>query len=158
MSPQLRLSPSDYRKLRRPRADVKVRRKIREAVNAQLWAEVHHLQTFELSLCPSVNALYTNVRGVGRVKTKAYRSWIKCALGELMCQRAKPCATPAKIAIMLPDGLKSDPDGRAKASIDLLIRAGVLPDDNSEFVRSITIDFSPITGMRVSVVPMEDGA
>jgi hypothetical protein len=152
--PQLRLSAAQLRTLRKPRADVRVRRKMKAALNAQLAAEVSGaIQVFELSLAPSVNRLYANVRGKGRVKTKHYRQWIKTALGELVCQRAKPAQTPVSISILLPNMMIGDADGRIKAVADLAVRAGIIPDDRREYVNSVSITFGECENMRVTIAP-----
>jgi hypothetical protein len=51
----------------------------------------------------------------------------------------------------VPDGGKADLDGKAKATIDLLVKSGVLPDDGPKYVRKITLDFGQERLMRVTV-------
>lgn len=109
--------------------------------------------TFDLAVPPSTNAAYTNVPGVGRVKTKAYREWIRGELKVLIAQRAQPVTTPVSIEIFLPLGVRGDASNRIKATEDILVRAGVIPDDDKKYVRSVSVSFheddSPL--MRVVV-------
>jgi Holliday junction resolvase RusA-like endonuclease len=109
------------------------------------------MPTFELDLCPSVNALYRNVRGRGRVKTARYRSWIRGQLKALVAQRARPVVPPVAILIELPDNMRGDPDNRTKAILDLLVAASIIPDDNIGIIKQLFISSTPRTGMSVTV-------
>lgn len=109
------------------------------------------MASYILTAPPGVNALYYNVPGIGRRKTREYTSWIKCALKELMAQRARPVEGCAKISLSFPKS-RHDIDARVKPSLDLLVRAGVLKDDAPKFVSDISVNFhtdSPL--MRVEV-------
>ncbi len=48
---------------------------------------------------PSTNALYANVAGKGRVRTKAYKAWIERAGWEVKIQRAVPVAGRVRMLI-----------------------------------------------------------
>lgn len=66
---------------------------------------------------PSTNSLYANVPGKGRVRTAAYKTWIKTAGWEI---KAQPhCRIPGKfeMSIWLPPGIDLD---NCKAIADLL--------------------------------------
>lgn len=97
--------------------------------------------TFYLDTAPSVNAMYRNVPKIGRVKSSAYVSWVNNALKEMLVQKARPVETPVALTIELPDDMRGDLDGRLKGTIDLLVKAGVIPDDNRRYVRSVTATF-----------------
>lgn len=81
---------------------------------------------------PSTNALYANVPGRGRVKTRVYRRWIDAASWEakvqLMEQRGHvpPLAAKVELKVWLPPGLDID---NIKAIGDLLQRLGVVAND-----------------------------
>jgi len=99
--------------------------------------------TFDLPRPPSVNAMFRNVPGVGRVRASAYRTWFKEASEEMMLQRVgqpvpKP---PVAVSICLPDSNgKSDLGNYEKAIGDCLVSMGVIPDDNDKYVRKITLE------------------
>lgn len=108
---------------------------------------------FDISTPPSVNAMYRNLYGKGRVKTARYKSWVAVALKELMAQHIRAVMPPVAIGILLPEKTRGDADGRAKPLIDLVVRANIIPDDSRQYVRSITIGFHDAPLTRVSVEP-----
>ncbi len=105
---------------------------------------------FVLAVPPSANACYANSRH-GRFKTAKYRNWIKGELKALLAQRAKPMLGPATISITLPNGTRGDCDNRIKPTCDLLVRAGILKDDRSDYVRSVSVSFGEVQMMHVKV-------
>lgn len=109
------------------------------------------MPTFSLTLAPSVNAMYRNVPKVGRVKASAYRKWIKGELLVLVAQRARPVPPPVSVRIVLPIGTRGDPDNRQKAVLDLLKRAGVIPDDSGKHVKALAVGYAEVPTMQVSV-------
>lgn len=90
--------------------------------------------TFILPLPPSVNSAYRNVRGVGRVKTKAARDWHAEASAELMVQRTKLgfagfLFSPLSVAIAFRKS-KADIDNRTKLLLDLCTDMRIWMDDS----------------------------
>jgi Holliday junction resolvase RusA-like endonuclease len=110
--------------------------------------------TFVLAVSPSTNHLYTNARGKGRRKTKQYASWIRGELKALVAQRARPIEPPVSILITLPELTRGDASNRVKAAEDLLVRAGVIPNDSKSVVREVTVRYGKIDLMRVEVNPL----
>lgn len=106
---------------------------------------------FTLSVPPSANKLFANVHGKGRVKASAYRAWIKGELNALIAQRAKPVGVRASVSITLPNTTRGDADNRCKATLDILVRAGVLTDDSRKHLASVTIGFGDVKMMQVEV-------
>lgn len=107
---------------------------------------------FYLETAPSVNAMYRNVPKVGRVKSTVYKNWAKNALKEMMVQKARAVECPVALTIELPEDMRGDLDGRLKGTIDLLVEAGVIPDDDRRYVRSITATFYQAKSrMRITV-------
>ena len=86
---------------------------------------------------PATNNLFINV-GKRRVRSKRYDAWIKAAWRELVRHVADlnlrpPMITGAYTAILTaqrPDRRKRDIDGLIKPVLDLLVKAGVTPDDS----------------------------
>lgn len=109
------------------------------------------MPTFSLSLSPSVNRMFRNVSGIGRVKASNYRSWIRGELKSLVAQRARPVQPPVSVRIVLPIGTRGDPDNRQKAVLDLLKRAGIIPDDSGKIIKSLIVCYGAGKNMEVSV-------
>ena len=84
------------------------------------------MPTYVISTPPSVNSMYRNVSGVGRVKTSAYKKWQAAELLALMAQRAKPVETPVSISIIRPSKCKADADNTLKGVLDLLVAGGII--------------------------------
>jgi Holliday junction resolvase RusA-like endonuclease len=83
----------------------------------------------EIPRPPSVNGLYRNVAGRGRVKTLRYRTWIRAAGNEINAQRPlEPISGPYVAEITVDKG-RADLDGLAKGPLDLLVALGLTPDD-----------------------------
>lgn len=104
---------------------------------------------------PSVNAMYANRKfgkGRGRIKTAAYTAWIRGEMSSLLAQRAKPVPWPVDIRIEIPARMRGDVDGRIKGCVDLLVQAGIIPDDGKRFVHSVTISRGDTTATTISVV------
>jgi len=109
--------------------------------------------TFILSPPPSANKLYFNVAGKGRRKSREYCAWIKGEMKALIAQRAKPVEGCATITITLPRS-RGDVDNKIKPTIDLLVRAGILRDDRSDFVSGVSVSFGEnIEMMHVTITP-----
>lgn len=84
-----------------------------------------------LPLPPSVNAAYANVRFVGRVKTKAYRQWLKAADGYFATQKRRiiPISGPCRVKIRLPTNMRGDISNRIKLAEDYLVSRNLTSDD-----------------------------
>src|SRR5690606_26540695 len=90
---------------------------------------------------PSVNMLYQNVRGKGRVATKEYDAWKREAGWTLLAQRPRKFKVPVTIAIELcaPHNRRFDLDNKNKCLLDLLVRHEVIPADHSGLVREVNV-------------------
>ena len=88
--------------------------------------------TVDLRRPPSVNALFANIGGKGRVKTAAYRAWVSEAAWEIrLAARAYRIEGRFGIVIVLGacPGHSPDVDNMIKPIVDALVRAGVTADD-----------------------------
>ena len=90
---------------------------------------------FTLPLPPSVNNLYLNLRGRGRVKSPAYRAWLDeaAAICSDAAWRHNPPPPDSRWSLeavcVMPNWRRRDLDNAAKAAIDFLAaRLGL--DDN----------------------------
>lgn len=106
---------------------------------------------------PSTNALYKNVAGKGRAKTKRYLCWERSAGWDLLKQKPKKIKGPVEIVIYLqePDEDETkDCSNHAKAVEDFLVTHKIIEADDSTIVRSCKQVWSLETrGCRVSIRP-----
>lgn len=117
------------------------------------------VQVFDIkAVPPSTNNLYFNARGKGRVKTERYKGWLNAAGWDVALAKPKLMQCPVKITILINrPNKRSDIDNRNKALIDLLVKHGVLIDDNQ--VESLTTEWSnAVNGCRVFVEQFLKGA
>ncbi len=80
---------------------------------------------------PSVNELFRNVPGKGRVKTQVYKDWRAHALTAIRLQKVRP--VPGYIFVIINVemvGDRADLDNRAKAIFDAVVEAKIITDDN----------------------------
>lgn len=111
--------------------------------------------TYDLpNMPPSTNRLYFNVNGRGRVKTSSYEDWLHQAGILIRRQGIARMTQRVDIVISLEDKHpRRDCDNAAKPCCDLLVKLGVLPDDNAKWVRSVKIQWAPIDGVRIDIRP-----
>lgn len=111
------------------------------------------MKTLRLPIPPSVNAAYANAktgRGVGRYKTKRYKSWERqadwwCASAGLFRTGQRPFTTgPANVIVRLPMTMRGDVDNRLKATVDFLVSRGFTADDSTH--QSVTARRDPTLG------------
>ncbi len=100
-------------------------------------------RTYEIPVPPSVNSLYANAQGKGRVKSNRYRIWLRAAENEMQAQQCRPFGSPAILTLNIPENTRGDLSNRFKAAEDLLVRCGVLEDDSKAFVRGIRAQWVP---------------
>lgn len=94
---------------------------------------------------PSVNNLFFNVAGRGRVRTKTYITWLIDAGWALKEQ--KPAKTLGKVAVSVelcaPDKRRRDADNGLKAVLDLLSMHKIIEADDSRYVNEINVSWVP---------------
>ena len=100
----------------------------------------------------SVNNLFFNVPGRGRVPTKEYTAWRKLAAQEIMLQRPRCLVGPVEITITVLEG-RADIDGQAKCCLDSLVENGIIDDDDHKTVRKLTLQWGHVLGARVEISP-----
>ncbi len=101
-------------------------------------------QCWRLPIPPSANNLFATVHG-HRVRSLAYKSWIELAGFNLL--QSFPNVTPCRVTIHVTGGrgwrANRDLGNIEKPVLDLLVTCGVLPDDNTKYVRCIELRFHP---------------
>lgn len=105
--------------------------------------------TVSLRLPPpiSVNGLYANVRGRGRVKSARYNTWSHHARALLMEQMPLP-RVRGKVSVTFSVGEKGvsalmDGDNTQKAYLDALVEHGVIEGDSRKHVRAVGMEWVP---------------
>jgi Holliday junction resolvase RusA-like endonuclease len=98
---------------------------------------------------PSVNEMYANVPGKGRVKSQRYRNWLSAARWTLKAQGARVQSGDKTLSIEIgPRNRRSDVSNRLKAVEDSLV--GVAIEDD-RFITRATIGWAPIEGVRITI-------
>ena len=105
--------------------------------------------TIRLPLPPSVNALYANIPGVGRITSRRYKRWLKEAGWQILIQKPQRVIGPYKLSITVPQKMRGDIDGRLKAIIDLLWKHRVTMDDS--LCASVAIKRGDVSVMEIEV-------
>src|SRR5262245_10221330 len=93
--------------------------------------------TYTLSVPPSLNNAFFNVRGRGRVKSSVYRYWLARTAWEIAAQRQGCCGGGFTVEIVLPRRTRGDIDNRCKGILDALTMGGAVRDDRD--CRCLTI-------------------
>lgn len=109
--------------------------------------------TLRLPVPPSVNSLYANIPGVGRITTVRYKRWKKEAGWQILIQKPNRVWGPYKLAITVPQKMRGDIDGRLKATIDLLVTHRVTMDDS--LCASVSIKRGDVTEMEIEISAVE---
>ena len=88
---------------------------------------------------PSVNNLFLNVRGRGRVPSARYRDWRQAASTSARAQQPAPVEGRVSLSFdfRAPDRRLRDLDNLLKAPIDLLVSEGLIGADNNSVVREL---------------------
>lgn len=98
-----------------------------------------------IDLPPSTNNLFATISSGRRVKTKAYRSWIKKNALSLGLQLPRPATFPVRLEITIIGGsglnTRRDLSNFVKPIEDALVFAGVLPDDSLPYVSVVKVSF-----------------
>lgn len=101
------------------------------------------MQRIKLPWPPSLSKCFTNVKGRGRVPTKEYKAWTEHALWEIASQKPRKFAGEVSIWIGLvaPDKRRMDADNRLKATLDVLVKSGIIQDDSNRVLRRISVEW-----------------
>jgi Holliday junction resolvase RusA-like endonuclease len=85
----------------------------------------------DLPMPMSVNNLFFNVPGKGRVKTMAYENWQQVAIKEIWAQVRADRRIGGKVAItiLLPRKCRLDIDNACKPLLDALVHSKRIDDD-----------------------------
>jgi len=104
-------------------------------------------------LPPSSNHMFVNVPGRGRVKSKEYRAWVAQMGAFLNAACRGRMVGRANVSIFLENIPGADIDNRIKPVLDLLVTVGILADDSSKHVRSVSATWGDVKGLNIQVWP-----
>lgn len=111
------------------------------------------VSTFALPFPPSLNNLFINVPGRGRVPSARYTKWRDEAGWQLKSQRPSPVSGPVFVTLLFEEkkGMR-DIDNLAKSVLDLCVTHEIIEGDNSKTVRGLRMQWDgAIVGCRVSI-------
>lgn len=116
------------------------------------------MTSFSLSTRPpSVNNLFATV-GRRRIKSRAYKAWLKVAGWEINSQRVQPVAGRVAVAYAIErpkDNRRRDVSNLEKGLSDLLVTMGIIADDS--LIDRISIGWAEVEGVRVTIEPVAGG-
>lgn len=106
--------------------------------------------TIHLPFPPSVNTLYANVAGKGRVKSERYRIWERAANNMIMAQTRRLFQGNVSVDIQIEkiDHRRRDVANLEKAPLDIL--KGVVYEDDSQVI-DLRIRWSDVKDCVVTV-------
>ena len=115
------------------------------ALNYRLEKKMQKTLTINLPLPPSVNALYWNKKGKGRIKTKTYKAWLSEADVWMLPQMRfiAPVTGPCEVKILLPK-VRGDISNRIKAVEDYLVSREITGDDRHNRKVSVEVKESAV--------------
>lgn len=108
--------------------------------------------TLTVPFPPSVNTIFANIPGKGRIKTKAYRQWLNDAGWHLKSQKLppQPIEGDTIFNIKFPSGFRAgDLDNRLKALLDLLVNMRVITDDS--FIVDLRVRWAEVEACTVEI-------
>lgn len=112
--------------------------------------------SFAIPTPPSVNALYKNIKGIGRAKTGLYDDMIRRGVAAIRNQRV-PVVDGYVIAIFGVErmSLSADIDNRLKSILDTIVKAEIITDDR--FVTAIAVSWLPMANglAHVRLLPVQ---
>lgn len=125
--------------------------------------------SFTLPAPPSTNALFRNVKGRGRAKTKDYKDWLNHAGWSLKSQTINTMTDPCVVTIGVErHSNQADIDNRIKATLDALVTYGALADDSLVTLvigvwqpkanHMCRIQVYPCRPMTLTFIPSQNGA
>lgn len=102
----------------------------------------------------SANDMYAPIgRGILR-KTKRYNNWIKHNVEIVKSEMDKVDFFPISINVVVIGGrglnsmTRNDVDNFKKPICDLLVKAGIIPDDEKKYIESVSIKYLPSNSSR----------
>ncbi len=103
---------------------------------------------------PSLNNIYANVPGKGRVKSSRYKTWRSAAGWDVKLAKVAKMGGPVLLDLTVKKPrVRSDISNRIKAVEDLLVDMDVLVDDSQ--VMEVRARWGDVEGARIEIMPIE---
>lgn len=93
--------------------------------------------TIRLPIPPSVNNLFMNARGKGRIKSPEYRAWLASANTLMNVARHGLVPSPVTVTVRVGNDTGRDLDNLGKPVLDVLVASGVIADDSVNHVHEV---------------------
>lgn len=107
----------------------------------------------------SVNSIYANVTGKGRVKSAKYNTWMRHVDALMWEQRCPRYIGPVRLHFRVGEvgaSPKMDGDNTLKAYIDALVKYDIIEEDNRKIVRAISMEWVPeLDGAEAEIWPVD---
>jgi hypothetical protein len=110
--------------------------------------------TATITMPPSLNTMYINVPGKGRVKNGKYQLWENSVVPYLaLALHRASGAVHIHYQFHLGTAFRGDVSNRIKPAEDALKKAGAIVDDNHRYVRgfSVGVDYDQDQGSAVTI-------
>lgn len=106
---------------------------------------------------PSVNGMYLNIPGRGRIKSKTYKAWRHEAGWMLQTKHPGRINGAVDIDILVSDKVRGDLDNRVKGCLDILVAHQVIEDDQKKYVKHVSAKWSKdVEGVRVTITEAQN--
>lgn len=141
----------------------------RDKAGAGVLADPPAPVSFTLPTPPSVNRMFRNVPGRGRVKTAHYDDFVHMGVTAIRNQKVQPVAGRVVVIIgveRMSD--RADIDNRLKAMLDTIVKARVIEDDSLITAIAVTwlpnanglswVHLLPVSRLDLSFHPAQNGA
>lgn len=113
--------------------------------------------SFTIPLPPSLNNIFFNKPHGGRGKTTEYKNWLDATAWEIKAQRPGFIPGDVRISMIIErPNAASDLDNRIKASLDAIVKAGVIEDDKR--VAALMVVWGDVSGARIRIAPVRKAA
>jgi hypothetical protein len=110
-----------------------------------------------LGFPPSVNNMFVNMPGHGRVLSKQYREWRAENGWRIMAARAPRIPGPVKVTYEYENRVRrADLTNFVKAPEDLLVSLNIIDGDHNAVVREVVLRWADIKGCRVTIEPYRE--
>lgn len=124
------------------------------SISISVPAEV--LELHGLAIPPSVNELFANVPGRGRVKSERYKGWKNAVGWDVKAQlKGRRVSGPVHLSYRFGEqSTRADLGNLEKAATDMLVDLQVIDGDDKKVVRRISLEWCDAPGFSVRIEPV----
>lgn len=107
--------------------------------------------TLHLPVPPSVNNLFINLPGRGRVPSQKYKQWRQDAAATLWTQPRKFMGGRVSVTLRMTEKARPDGDNFWKATLDFLVQHNFIAGDSKKFVREHHFYWADVEGAVITI-------